>query len=308
MAHPGSARVPSVGVMFNPALIDFVEQHTLALDHLAVIPDRCWVDPGPGHLDRFVALPAPTQLVDRVAALRPVMLHSVGLSVCSADVFDTPYVDNLARWQQRWQARWVSEHLSFSRTLGAHEVNAAFALPIAYDAEMLDLLIPRIDAVQQRLGVPFLLENNVSYVSIPEQEWHEAEFLNRLCQRTGCRLLLDLHNLHTNAVNHAFDALDFLDQLELAHVLEVHIAGGAPMMGFHTDSHTGAVHDAVWPLLAATAERAPALQAVTFEFHESSWPQLHAPGVLAQLQRAREVLAEASARKSATDAPMHATP
>ncbi len=292
--------VPSVGLLFNPALIDFCEQHTQALDHLAVIPDRCWVDPGPsaGVEDRFQPLPAPLAMINRVAAKRPVVLHGIGLSICSADIFDRPYVDNLAHWCQHWRSRWVSEHLSFSRVGSAHEVNAALALPIAYDDEMLDLLVPRIDAVQQRLGVPFLLENNVTYVSIPEQGMSEAEFLNRLCARTSCGLLLDLHNLYTNAVNHRFSAYAFLDELDLSRVLEVHVAGGQPMMGFHTDSHTGPVHEGVWPLLAALAGRSSALQAVTFEFHESSWPLLHTEGVLAQLAQARTLLARAAANRA----------
>ena len=297
---PGNQKpsVPGVGVLFNPALVDFVAQHAQALDHLAVIPDRCWVDPGPGGQERFRPLPAPLALLDRVAQHRPVTLHGIGLSICSAEVFDRPYVDNLARWSAHWRARWVSEHLSFSRVGSAHEVNAALALPIAYDDEMLDLLVPRIDAVQQRLGVPFLLENNVAYVSIPEQGMGEAEFLNRLCARTSCSLLLDLHNLYTNAVNHRFSAHAFLDELELERVVEVHVAGGQPMMGFHTDSHTGPVHEGVWPLLSAMAGRATALQAVTFEFHESSWPMLHTEGVLAQLAQARAVLARVAANRA----------
>ncbi len=288
---------PGVGVLFNPALADFVVEHAQALDHLAVIPDRCWVDPGPGGQRRFQALPAPLALVDRVARQRPVTLHSIGLSICSAEVFDRPYVDNLAYWSAHWRARWVSEHLSFSRVGSAHEVNAALALPIAYDDEMLDLLVPRIDAVQQRLGVPFLLENNVAYVSIPEQGMGEAEFLNRLCARTSCSLLLDLHNLYCNAVNHRFSAHAFLAELELSRVVEVHVAGGQPMMGFHTDSHSGPVHEGVWPLLSAVAGRATALQAVTFEFHESSWPMLHTEGVLEQLAQARAVLARVAANR-----------
>jgi uncharacterized protein (UPF0276 family) len=287
--------MPGVGVLFNPALLDFVEEHAQALDHLAVIPDRCWVDAGTGADRRFQPLPAPLAVLDRVAQQRPLTLHAIGLSICSAEIFDRPYVDNLARWAARWRARWVSEHLSFSRVGNAHEVNAALALPIAYDDEMLDLLVPRIDAVQQRLGLPFLLENNVAYVSIPEQGMGEAEFLNRLCARTSCSLLLDLHNLYTNAVNHRFSAHAFLQELDLSRVVEVHVAGGQPMMGFHTDSHTGPVHQGVWPLLAAAAARAPALRAVTFEFHESSWPMLHTEGVLAQLAQARAVLSRVAA-------------
>ncbi len=289
---------PSVGVLFNPALVDFVDQHAHAVGHLAVIPDRCWVDPGPGAEGRFAVLPAPLAMLERAAARWPLVLHGIGLSICSADVFDRAYLDNLAQWAAHWRAPWVSEHLSFSRVGGVHEVNAALALPIAYDDEMLDLLVPRIDAVQQRLGVPFLLENNVAYVSIPEQGMREADFLNRLCARTSCSLLLDLHNLYTNAVNHRFSAHAFLDELDLSRVLEMHVAGGESMMGFHTDSHTGAVHEGVWPLLAAAATRATALRAVTFEFHESSWPLLHTHGVLAQLAKVRNVLRRVAADRA----------
>jgi uncharacterized protein (UPF0276 family) len=117
--------------------------------------------------------------------------------------------------------------------------------PVPYDEEVLDLLVPRIRFFSERSSRPFLLENNVYYVRYPSQEFTEEQFLNELCDRTGCSVLLDLHNLHTNAVNHGFSATKYLDNLNLAHVVEVHIAGGVPMMGFHTDSHTGAVIDPV---------------------------------------------------------------
>lgn len=291
--RPGrvGAAPPAVGVLFNPALAAFVDVFADAIDHLSVIPDRCWIDPGPGRPARFQPMAAPTALIDRVARHVPLVLHAIGLSICSADVFDEAYVLNLERWRRRWQASWVSEHLSFSRVGADHEVNAALALPVPLDDEVLDLVARRVRRVQSVLGGPFLLENGVAYVDIPDQGMDEPTFLNRLCERTGCGLLLDLHNLHTNATNHGFDALDYLGALDLAQVVEVHVAGGEAMMGFHTDSHSGPVDPAVWRLLEALAPRAPALRAVTFEFHESCWPRLRAGGVLEQISRAREVLA-----------------
>lgn len=284
---------PGVGVLFNPALIDFVDAHADALDHLAVIPDRCWSDAGPADAQRFKELPAPVAVVERAAARHAVVLHSIGMSICSADVFDLAYIDNLAAWRARFDAAWVSEHLSFSRVGTGHEVNASMALPVPYDHEVLELLVPRVHEVQQRIGCRFLLENNVYYIAFPEQEMGEAEFLNRLMRRTGCGLLLDLHNVYTNVCNHGFDAERFLAALDLGAVVEIHVAGGERMMGFHTDSHTGPVDERVWDLLAFVAPRATNLRAVTFEFHESSWPMLKDDGVLAQLSRARALLGAA---------------
>ena len=293
-AAAGSSRPPGVGVLFNPTLDEFVLSHGDELDHLAVIPDRTWVDRGPGAVPRFDDLARPGDILEQVARRAPLVMHCVGMSICSADVFDEPYVAQLAHWRARHGCAWASDHLSFSRIGAGHEHNAAMALPSPYDRELLALLVPRVRAVQDRLGCRFLLENNVYYFDYPRQELSEPEFLNALTQRTGCGLLLDLHNLHTNALNHRFDPLGFLSSLDLGSVVEIHLAGGVEMMGFHTDSHTGAVPDAVWELLRFVAPRAPALRGVTFEFHDSSWPLLRTEGVRAQLQRARDIVSPAT--------------
>jgi len=283
--------VPGVGVLFNPALSNFVCTDSESLDYIEVIPDRSWVDRGPGFGKRFEELPAVYKILTEVAQAKPVVMHCIGLSICSAGLFDEEYLSYLARWREKYDCAWVSEHLSYSRNGTERESNAAVALSIPYDTEMLDMVSERVNVVQARLGCPFLLENNVDYLRIPNQEMTEAEFLNRLTHRTGCYLLLDLHNVYTNAVNHKVDAFDFLTALDLTRVLEIHVAGGISMMGFHVDSHTGPVLEEVWELLRFVAPRAPALRGVTFEFHESSWRSLRDEGVKSQLSGARNVLA-----------------
>ncbi len=287
---------PGVGVLFNPSLAEFVVSHSASLDYLSIIPDRSWVDHGPGSAPRFENLPESGRLFTESALRLPLVMHCIGMSICSADIFDVEYLDQLAYWRARYDCAWASEHLSFSRSGTGHERNAAMALPSPYDRELLELLIPRVRTAQHRLGCPFLLENNVYYFNYPDQEYTEAEFLNQLAAQTGCSLLLDLHNVHTNAVNHGFDAFTFLASLDLTRVLEVHVAGGTPLMGFHTDSHAGPPPDAVWDLLRFVAPRATALRGVTFEFHESSWPLLRTEGVAAQLERARSIVASPVAR------------
>ena len=284
---------PGVGVLFNPALTEFVSAFTGKLDYLAVIPDRTWVDRGLGSKDRFEELPEVYRILREVSRSLPLAMHCIGLSICSADVFDEVYLSRLADWRKQHDCVWASEHLSFSRSGSGHESNAAVALPVPYDQEMLDLVIPRVRIAQSRLGCPFLLENNVNYFTFPRQEMTEAQFLNQLTDETGSYLLLDLHNVYTNAINHHFDARSFLASLDLTRVIEIHIAGGNSLMGFHIDSHSGPAQEGVWELLEFVVPRAPALRGVTFEFHESAWPSLREAGVLAHLDRARAVLAGA---------------
>jgi uncharacterized protein (UPF0276 family) len=219
------------------------------------------------------------------------VLHGIGLSICSAGVFDVEYLAQLGRWRERYACPWVSEHLSFSRIGAGHEINAGVALPVPYDHDILDLLRPRVQAAQAMLGCPFLLENNVSYFTFPNQELSEPEFLNELAGSSGCSVLLDLHNVYTNSRNHGFNAETFLAELDLSRVIEIHVAGGTEMMGFYTDSHNGPVAEEVWNLLSFVAPRSANLRGVTFEFHESTWPLLRTEGVLSQIARARSALA-----------------
>jgi uncharacterized protein len=280
-----------VGVLFNPALADFVADHADSLDYLAVIPDRFWLDRGWGTCPRFEDTSAGEAVLTQAAQSLPLVLHGIGLSICSADLFDREYLLQLERWRRRYDCRWISEHLSFSRIGAGHETNAGIALPVPYDREILDMLIPRIEAAQTILGCPFLIENNVSYFTFPDQDLSESQFLNQLARSSGCSLLLDLHNVYVNARNHRFDAKAFLAELDLSRVLEFHVAGGSEMMGFYTDSHTGGVPEVVWDLLSFAAPRSPNLRGVTFEFHESTWHLLRAEGVLAQIARARSAMA-----------------
>jgi len=268
----------------------FVEHHLHNLDYLAVTPDRAWIDRGTGSPNRFQPLPLAVALLRKVAAKIPIVLHSIGLSIGSADIFDEEYARNLINWAEELNSPWISEHLSFTRVGKRREINSAVALPIPYDQELLDLLIPRVKFFTESLRCPFLLENNVYYFAYPEQSFSEETFLNELCRQTKSMVLLDLHNLYTNSVNHGFDALDYLKNLNLENVREIHIAGGVRMMGFHTDSHTGPVLDEVWRLLEYTVPRTTKLQGITFEFHESSFRLLREEGILAQVAQAREIV------------------
>jgi uncharacterized protein (UPF0276 family) len=201
-------------------------------------------------------------------------------------------VEQVARWQARYRMPWHSDHLSFIRMPGvdAHTpLSAGLPIAVPYDAEVLDMLAERVEYVQRRIPAPFLLENNVYYVDLPEQEMTEPEFLNALVHRTGGGLLLDVHNVVVNATNHGFDAREFIFALDLAHVVELHIAGGSELAGLYTDSHAGPVAEPVWELLDDVVAGCPNLCGITFEFDESWYPVMKAGGVREELRLARRV-------------------
>jgi hypothetical protein len=277
-----------VSVLYNPLLLDLLRAEPGLVDFIEIIPDMFWTVEEQEGQPRYVEHDALTEPLEELAQSLPVVLHSVGLSIGSADLFDLTHVDQIARWQRRFQCPWHSDHLSFSR-LGAsgHDQNAALSVPIPYDQELLDLVSARVRQVQAAVPAPFLLENNVYFFDLPEQEMTEPQFLNRLCRDTGCGLLLDVHNVYANARNHGFDARGFISQIDPSIVTEIHIAGGDEFQGMYTDSHAGPVPEPVWDLLDRALQHAPAVRGVTYEFHDSYYRELKDEGVRAQLVRAR---------------------
>src|SRR5579859_3572327 len=246
-----------VGVLFNPSLAHFVESYSDAVDFYSVIPERFWNDHGRGASERFVPLPNEVGLLDRIVAKKPVVAHGVGLSIASASLFDLDYVHQLKAWQARYGFAWISEHLAAVRVAQANggDHHAGLALPLPWDEELLAMLCERIRKAQDVLGQRMLFENGVEYTPVPYSEMSEPEFLNALVQRTGCGVLLDLHNLHVNATNLGRSAFDFVDALNLDAVVEMHIAGGSRMHGMYLDSHAGPCPTEVFELLSYVAPR-----------------------------------------------------
>ena len=280
-----------VGLMYNPALKSFVRSQLGSYDYLEVTSDMFWTDQGEQATPRFTMIKSWTHLLDWAAAHVPLVAHNIGLSIGTAGKFDISYLHHLRRWHERYGFAWHSDHLSYFKVAdqaGATH-SSGMAIPLPWDYDALEMIIERARLVQKTIGAPFLLENGVAYIDFPEQEMSEAEFLNALTRRSNCSLLLDLHNLYTNAVNRKGNPVDFIDSIDLSSVLEVHIAGGSEFVGMYTDSHAGACPEAVFDLLEYVMSQVPSLRGVTFEFHDSYFALLGESGVRAQLDRAREI-------------------
>jgi uncharacterized protein (UPF0276 family) len=116
----------------------------------------------------------------------------------------------------------------------------------------------RIRWIQDRLGVPFAIEN-VSYYSTPAQaEMSELDFLCEVLHLSDAGLLLDVNNVYVNAKNHGYDAADFIRQLPHERVVQMHIAGHVrleaphPAQGLLLDTHGAPVVPPVKELLRST--------------------------------------------------------
>jgi uncharacterized protein (UPF0276 family) len=277
-----------VGLAYQAPLRPLFEAADAPFDFVEAVPDIFWTDRGPDTRPRYLEDADGMRLVRALRRKHPLIPHSIGLSIGSADRFDRGHVAQLRRWWRRLRFPWHSDHLAYHLAdHGGVRANAGITLPLARDRESLDLLLPRIAHVQRSVPAPFLLENNVYYFDIPDAEMDEASFLNTLCRESGCGLLLDLHNLYTNCRNHGSDPMAFLAALDLDHVGELHVAGGMEFEGFYLDAHSDVVPDEVWRLLAWTLPRCCSVGGVTFELFGSWVDDVGLDGVREQLLKLR---------------------
>lgn len=239
-----------------------------------VMPETLWADVGGefvpnGFHRRFTALARKTG--------KPFVAHGVGLSMGTDDSDDAP---RRGRWLRRVAAdhaafrfRWYTEHLGASALAGQA---LALPLPLPMDAAAVRVVRRRLREMK-RVVSDVGVENNVAYFTLGAP-LEEPGFLNRILAGPRTHLLLDLHNVHTMAVNHGFDPLAYVSGLDLMRVIEIHVSGGSwsrpewlpSRRRVRLDGHDDAVPDAVWRLLDEVAPRCPRLRAIVLERMEGT--------------------------------------
>lgn len=109
-------------------------------------------------------------------------------------------------------------------------------------------------------------------------------------------MLLDLHNLHANALNFGFDPRAYLATLPLERVTQIHVAGGRWVERHGErrllDDHLHPVPDPVFALLAEVAAQVEAPLTVVLE-RDGRYGSIG--DLLAELDHAREVVRTARA-------------
>jgi uncharacterized protein (UPF0276 family) len=213
--------------------------------------------------------------------------HGVGLSIGSYDSWDTTYLGLLDELFSRVELAWHSEHLTCTM-VGGENVGSMLSLP--YTEEALELVCARVDTLQRRYPVPFLLEHVIRLLPQAPGVYSQAGFLNALTSRTDCGLILDAYNLRCDAVNYGLDVEAFLAELDLAPVRELHVAGGVQHNGFQLDIHSRPTADDTFALALDIIERAPNLRVVTYEFLKEAIDALGHDAICTELSRLGQVI------------------
>jgi uncharacterized protein len=216
-------------------------------------PDIPWLEV---HAENYMGGGPAVRALERIRHDCPVSLHSVGVSLGSADGLDTSHLRRLRALVGRLQPDLVSEHVSWSR-VGSTFLN--HLLPLPYTAESLAVVCRHVEQVQDALGRRILIENPASYLRFHHSTMPEAEFLSETVRRTGCGLLCDVNNLYVTSRNLGFDPTALLSALPPAAIEEFHLAGHsintAADREILIDDHGAPVAPDVWRLFGVAVAR-----------------------------------------------------
>ncbi|MEO6567284.1 MAG: DUF692 domain-containing protein [Opitutaceae bacterium] len=228
-----------VGVGYRREMADWIETRPRGVDCLEITAEH---------------FRAGTE--EHLAKLRqrfPLYVHGLGLSLGTPGPLDATRVAEFVRVVNAANPEWISEHIAFTRTA---EFDLGHLNPIPPTRESLAVIADHARELADRCGKPVLLENITSHLKLTG-ELSEPEFLNVLCDRADCGLLLDVTNLFINSRNHGFDPIAWLQAIEPRRIQQLHLVGYSKQGDRYMDSHAQPIQDELIELARAVVAYAP---------------------------------------------------
>lgn len=258
--------------------------------------------------DYFRAPKSELRALATLARQVPVLYHGVGLGLASSHPVEQRRLDNLARVFDYLAPKTWSEHLAFVRA-GGFEIGHLAAPPRTLNT--IEGALENLRRIKQTVGSYPLLENIATLIDPPGSKMSEQQWTSEIVSKSGCHLLLDLHNLYANAINFGFDPTAYLLSFPLSKVQLVHLSGGrwikGPLglqspLGFVgsrlLDDHVHDVPDEVFNLLGLLAHSVSQPLTVIIE-RDGEYPDFLV--LLNQIKRTRKVLRAAKGNHERTN-------
>lgn len=217
-------------------------------DILDTKPDLGWFEV---HPENYFCGGVHRHYLDQISEHYALSMHGVGLSLGADQPVSAEHLRQFKELIDTYNPFIVSDHVAWSASGNAHLNDL---LPLPYTQETLDRLARNVHQVQQYFGRSILVENPSTYIAFKDNEMSEQEFMNRLCDQTGCSMLLDINNIYVQSHNHGLDPVAYIGEINPDFVMEMHLAGHIEKaFGTKTlliDTHNQTVCDAVWDLYA----------------------------------------------------------
>ena len=252
-----------VGITYLPALEPVLTSNQGLVDLIEIEPQSLWIR-DERSTPKFRSLEGVFENITSLPFRK--LVHSIGTPVGGSVMPDSENLALLASNVLLLGSPWVSDHLSFNATPQFH---TGFFLPPRQTSAGIENAVTAIRKLQSAVDVPVAVETGVNYLRQRADEIPDGQFAAEVSKKSGCGILLDLHNLYCNHLNGRQSIGDFLSQISLDRVWEVHLAGGLEMDGYWLDAHSGAIPEPLVELCKTIFPKLPNLKAVVFEIFPS---------------------------------------
>ena len=222
------AKIPYIGcgIGLRSDISDETFARSREIDTVEIISDKFFSD----RIARNIAY------LEKAKSYFRVIPHGIKLSIGSASPIPEQYLRDMKWLTDDVGAYYYSDH--YALTHDDDMLDIGHLSPLWFTKEMLAHVCSRVDQIQQFIGKPLVLENITAPFTIPEADYEELEFISRVCEKTGCGLLLDVTNVFINAFNQKKDAMQLVRQYPLQNLVHIHLAGGEIHEGVFYDSHS----------------------------------------------------------------------
>lgn len=272
-----------VGITYTSGIEPLLRQHPDLFDVIEVEPQTTWL----ATRDRAKPYQIVDEVLEHIVQLPgQKLVHSVGTPVGSTIRPDPAQLELLRHTIERFDSPWASDHLSFNST---PEFHTGFFLPPRQTLEGVETVVLSIHDLQAALPVPIAVETGVNYLQPRSDEMDDGAFVAAVVEEADCGLLLDLHNIFANALNGRQSVENYLSQLPLERVWEIHLAGGMELDGFWLDAHSGAIPDPLFEIARQVVSQLPNLKAIIFEIFPSFVPIVGLDLIREQMERLHEL-------------------
>lgn len=237
----------SVGAFYNPHLAEELLAAGDLINHLAMADPPEKHDPFFPEIKKRYAL----LLHDYIGQLAdPIPPHALERARRLADLYDSP---------------WIAEHCQCVITQDGR-YNVDYVFPPLYTREMLARYITNAKTLQDSIGRPLVLEQIPRYFRCELDEMSEAEFLREFFKESGATFLLDIAHAWLEARYRGRPVREYLAELPLDLVTELHIAGVAEYSDLQGPWIAPVEPtDEMLDLAAWAFERMPRVRSVTFD-------------------------------------------
>jgi uncharacterized protein (UPF0276 family) len=257
-----------LGVGYRKQLASWINTHPEQINCLEITAEHFFSEP------------------ERLKKLRnhyDLLVHGLGLSLGTPGPIDSRHLQRFVEICQIADPLWISEHIAFTKT---RDVDLGHLNPIHYTQDTLEYFIDHVLEVKAACQRPLLLENITSHIKI-DSPIPETDFINQLCERAGCHLLLDVTNLFVNSRNHHYQPTHWLYEINPEHIKQLHIVGYSEQHGTFHDSHANNIQQELYDLTRQVIEHS-SVETIIIERDNNFPPVSQLAGELQTLEQCFE--------------------